>query len=350
MKIAKLLLGLLVLVIAVFVTLKYEKTPALKTSRLLVNIQASTGFTPQEFAKATSATLVTVDPRNPFKSIQPIFSDQPFIVLSPELSDKSLAALAKRYGYRYMSISNPSIEEAVTQSKEYLLSIPKFSSEISYLNKENAQKIYALMQQVDGLLKNNHVPYWATCGTLLGAIRHGGLIPWDDDLDICILDQDEKKLMEMQLDELGLAIHHYWKDFYKIYKKDGAPIADSKKPGEILPFRYPFVDVFVVTLDRNKEHEDVYVHKSNNFYFVFNNERFTYAQIANLSHVPFGPMMIPIPANPEQFLNAAYGTSQYPSLWKKYAIEPTWVHQTEKSADIKGAAFVEINDYSPAQY
>lgn len=329
-----------------------EKIPSLKTSRLLVNVQSSAGFSPQEFAEAASAKLVLVDPRNPFKSVHQFFSEYPFIVVSPELDENTLSSLAKRYGYRYISFSQQTVKEAVDQSKNYLASIPKFSSEITYLNKKSSQEIYDLMRKIDSLLTQNHIKYWATAGTLLGAIRHGGLIPWDDDLDICILDIDEKKFEEMKqpLEQLGLVLHYYRKDFYKIYKKDGDPIPDAKNPGENLPFKYPFADVFIVTLEKNKEHEDVYVHRSNNFYFLFNNERYSYSQIATLSRVPFGPMTIPIPENPEKFLNSAYGMANHPRLWTKYAIEPVWDHQAEKSASIKGAAFVEIDDYLPAPY
>jgi LicD family len=46
------------------------------------------------------------------------------------------------------------------------------------------------LRHVVGLLHENNIPYWLDCGTLLGAQRYGGIIPWDFDLDIAILQKD----------------------------------------------------------------------------------------------------------------------------------------------------------------
>ncbi|MBQ3064009.1 MAG: LicD family protein, partial [Clostridia bacterium] len=45
-------------------------------------------------------------------------------------------------------------------------------------------KILETMKYIDKLCRENGIEYYIMGGTALGAIRHGGFIPWDDDLDI----------------------------------------------------------------------------------------------------------------------------------------------------------------------
>ena len=58
--------------------------------------------------------------------------------------------------------------------------------------------IYQMLYDIHRILTFYDVDYWAIGGTLLGAIRHGGLIPWDDDGDIGIM-KKEYKMSRLQL-------------------------------------------------------------------------------------------------------------------------------------------------------
>lgn len=68
-------------------------------------------------------------------------------------------------------------------------------------NKEYIREIQqaglAMLHQFDSVCKKHHISYFAISGTLLGAIRHSGYIPWDDDLDIGILRDDYEKLQRI---------------------------------------------------------------------------------------------------------------------------------------------------------
>jgi lipopolysaccharide cholinephosphotransferase len=321
-------------------------------SRLLVDIDTKASFSAEEFAKASSASLVKIDPRNPFIAFYPLFLDQSFVVASDPIEKRYLRRLSERYGYRYIHFSEESLEEAVNQAQHLLEKNPKYSSEIPSLSLDQSQRIYRLMQKIDEAFTRNGITYWAGSGTLLGAIRHGGLIPWDNDLDLYMLDTDETKLEKFKkdLDESGLVIHYYWKDLYKIFEKDAVPIQDPDNPDQLLPFCFPAADIFVMTLEKRHEIEDVYIHRSYDFYWHWNTERFTYSQIKNISRIPFGPISICIPGDPEAHLNAVYGTSEYPDLWKKYAFEPTWDHQKEDLYPYQGSLLVEIDEFSPAPW
>jgi len=47
-------------------------------------------------------------------------------------------------------------------------------------------ELYEVLSDVTRVLEMNGLPYSAMCGTLLGAVRHQGFIPWDDDVDLVL--------------------------------------------------------------------------------------------------------------------------------------------------------------------
>ncbi|MCM0726941.1 LicD family protein [Parabacteroides sp. Y3-G-102] len=55
---------------------------------------------------------------------------------------------------------------------------------------------------IDHICRQHNLKYWMCSGTLLGAIRHQGFIPWDDDLDICIIREDYEKFLTIAQTEL----------------------------------------------------------------------------------------------------------------------------------------------------
>ena len=65
----------------------------------------------------------------------------------------------------------------------------RFNPEGSLLWKHQ-QRMVELLLAFDAICKRHHIRYWLIGGTLIGAARHQGFIPWDDDMDVQMLRED----------------------------------------------------------------------------------------------------------------------------------------------------------------
>ncbi|MBO5469687.1 MAG: LicD family protein [Lachnospiraceae bacterium] len=77
-------------------------------------------------------------------------------------------------------------------------------------------KVYEIWQEIDKVCRNNKIEYFAIGGTCLGAVRHKGFIPWDDDIDIAIPIENYERFIKIAQKEMPSYLTvRFPNDFYK---------------------------------------------------------------------------------------------------------------------------------------
>lgn len=109
--------------------------------------------------------------------------------------------LLEHYGFR----PGVSLEDGLIILVKSLLNTGEvFIFDNTYLGKlEKVQKILlGYLLEIDRICKKHDIKYFLAGGTLLGAIRHHGFIPWDDDADVMMLREDYDKFQKVVQQEL----------------------------------------------------------------------------------------------------------------------------------------------------
>ena len=88
-----------------------------------------------------------------------------------------------------------------------------YNFEGSTLRRDQMKMLEALKAFAQ-ICEENDIKWWLCSGTLLGAARHGGFIPWDDDMDVTMLKEDYIKLEKI------MAKYESDEYFYQSYKTD----------------------------------------------------------------------------------------------------------------------------------
>lgn len=109
-----------------------------------------------------------------------------------------------------------------------------------------------ILTQIDTLCKKHDIPYSMYSGTQLGAVRHQGFIPWDDDMDVCMERTDYERFCKIWQEETpeGFVLQDPRKLEYstinhaKVMKLNTA--FGSKEDYAMPGFHGIFVDVFVM--------------------------------------------------------------------------------------------------------
>ncbi len=119
-----------------------------------------------------------------------------------------------------------------------ITTLPKATGQIRDIQLANL----ALLKELDYVCKQNNLQYWLDWGSLLGAIRHKGFIPWDDDIDVSMLRNDYEKVVEI------FNKNTRNKDLYANLEKATTPDCRVLVKIRHKKCKFLFVDIFPVDL------------------------------------------------------------------------------------------------------
>lgn len=135
-------------------------------------------------------------------------------------------------------------EEASVNSVNF--SEDKMSSEMDIKKLQN--KLLEILKAFHEFCEINNLKYYITSGTLLGAIRHKGFIPWDDDIDVAMPDDDYRKLISIaskmeiyEIKERSIDSMFRTYGFMKMYDPRTTYIESMREHKEV---RGVYIDIF----------------------------------------------------------------------------------------------------------
>jgi hypothetical protein len=195
--------------------------------------------------------------------------------------------------------------------------------------------IYQMLKDLTEVLDEAGVTYWAEGGTLLGAVRHRGFIPWDDDADIGVPIEEENKLVALRsrFSTLGYELKK-WYYGYKFYPTNGETIPNPEKT-----FLYPFFDIFLVDW-KSGSRKYSYYPRSN----LYPDCYFYYDDLFPLHDCKFGPLTLKCANNPVPYLDTCYKKG---GDWRKVGYQGK-DHRTYKSDSDEPENVQSVRTFPPA--
>ena len=220
------------------------------------------------------------------------------------------------------------LDEEYTQ-KPLEITISREEVERHFINKEKAKELYEIMDYVDKIFSHYKIPYWLCGGSLLGACRHKGIIPWDDDLDICCFLENLDEILKLKdaflknniVIDYDRSFGVVDKFFLKVYYRDHFITSNG------YTHLYPFMDIFLVNHGHQilGEKEEVIHYSSRAERTLYPTYYLKTEELYPIKRVCFGPVFANIPNDSVAFLDRAYGND-----WDEKCMLHNYNHLTKQ--------------------
>ena len=116
---------------------------------------------------------------------------------------------------------------------------------------EHQRVMLQMLCEVDRICRIHKINYQLFAGTALGAIRHRGFIPWDDDLDVIMLRSDYKRFLQVASGELDSDLYYlqkefsdHWPMFYTKLRKNDTACIERYIPKDTDTHLGVYIDIF----------------------------------------------------------------------------------------------------------
>jgi phosphorylcholine metabolism protein LicD len=174
------------------------------------------------------------------------------------------------------------------------------------LSGKNGEIALDLLKNVAQAFEKHGVTYWLDFGTLLGIVREGRILPWDDDMDISIFEEDREKVENIVMPEIK-------KRNFRTYTRYFSQEDETLIKGEIRAFRarnnrFKFLRGFVKI--------DIFVmYRKDDFYYWYEldaKHKLPAENLAELDTIEFNGMHYSKPKNHDAHLTYHYGDWRTP--------------------------------------
>lgn len=118
--------------------------------------------------------------------------------------------------------------------------------------KEHQAVLLELLVEFDRVCKKHNIHYMLFAGSALGAVRHHGFIPWDDDLDVALLREDYDRLMSLNQSEwnnsyyLQKEFSQHWPLHFSKLRKNNTTCLEKFHPKDNQIHQGIYIDVFPI--------------------------------------------------------------------------------------------------------